>query len=144
VDVNTPGTYTLTYTATNGFFETRVERTVIVKDTIAPAIEGFSVSPSSILTPNHKLVDVALTYVASDASRVMACAPMVASNELPNGTGDGNTGVDTLVLDSRHVQVRAERAGTGRDRIYTIALSCTDASGNAATVTRTVTVPKSR
>lgn len=144
VDVNTPGTYTLTYTATNGFFETRVERTVIVKDTIAPAIEGFSVSPSSILAPNHKLVDVALTYVASDASRVTACAPTVASNELPNRTGDGNTAVDTFVLDSRHVQVRAERAGMGRDRIYTIALSCTDASGNAATVTRTVTVPKSR
>lgn len=142
VDVNTPGTYTLVYTATNGFFETRIERTVIVADRIAPAIDGFSVTPTSVWPPSHQMIDVTLSYVASDASGVGACVPSVTSNEAPNGRGDGNTGFDSLVLNSRHVQVRAERAGTSRDRIYTIALTCTDGSGNSTTDTRTVVVPR--
>lgn len=142
VDVTKPGPYTLAYTASNGLFETTVKRTVIVKDTIAPAIEGFSVTPASIWPPNHKLVTVTLTYVASDASRVTTCMPTVTSNEAPNGTADGNTASDAFVIDSHHVHVRAERAGTSRDRIYTIAVRCTDPSGNTATQTRTVFVPR--
>ncbi len=142
VDVNTPGTYTLAYTATNGFFQTRVERTVIVADRIAPSIGGFSVTPASVSPPNHQMIDVTLSYVASDASGVAVCTPSVTSNEALNGQGDGNTVSDSAVLDGHHVQVRAERAGTSRDRIYTIALTCTDGSGNATTDTRTVVVPR--
>jgi predicted extracellular nuclease len=144
VDVNKPGTYTLTYVASNGFFETSVQRTVIVRDTVAPALEGFSVSPASISPPNHKLVVVTLSYVSTDASRAVSCMPAVSSNESPNATGDGNTAADTLVTDSHHVQVRSERAGASRDRIYTIALSCADPSGNVSRQTRTVTVTGNR
>ena len=41
VDVNSPGDYTLTYSATNGYATTTVTRVVHVQDTIAPAISGF-------------------------------------------------------------------------------------------------------
>jgi hypothetical protein len=47
--------------------------------------------------------------------------------------------VDTLVIDAHQVQLRAERAG-GRDRVYSVTLTCRDASGNAAIQSRQVTV----
>jgi len=42
------------------------------------------------------------------------------------------------------VQLRAERAGSGDGRVYTITFSVTDASGNVATATATVFVPQSQ
>ena len=50
VDVNTPGEYILTYTATNGYATTTVTRLVRVQDTIAPAISGFRRHPGDPLS----------------------------------------------------------------------------------------------
>jgi hypothetical protein len=46
--------------------------------------------------------------------------------------------------DCRSVKLRAERAGGGNGRVYTITFEVTDASGNVGTATATVTVPRSR
>jgi len=64
----------------------------------------------------------------------------VSSNEAVNGSGDGNTATDWLVVDAHHVQLRAERSGNGAGRIYTITLTCTDAAGNKTVRTSTVLV----
>jgi hypothetical protein len=45
------------------------------------------------------------------------------------------------VVDVTHVELRAERNGDGKGRIYSITSTCMDAAGNAATGTITVTVP---
>ena len=67
----------------------------------------------------------------------------VTSNEPINGTGDGNTAIDWLVVDAHHVQLRAERAGTGSGRIYTIAVTVhRSPSATRTTKQTTVTVPK--
>lgn len=144
VDTTRPGTYTVTYTATNGFFTTSVDRTVVVADGTAPSIQGFSLTPSSIWPPNHKMIDVTLTYIVSDASHTAECTPSVTSSEAPNATGSGHTAADTRVIDATRVQVRSERSGETRDRVYTVTLTCGDAAGNTATETRQVRVFKNR
>ena len=48
---------------------------------------------------------------------------------------------DAVVVDAHHVLLLAERAGNGSGRIYTITITSTDASGNSAESTVTVTVP---
>jgi len=66
------------------------------------------------------------------------------SNEPVNGTGDGDLSPDWEVVDAHHVRLRAERAGTGSGRIYTINAACSDASGNVAQKGATVSVPRSQ
>ena len=92
--------------------------------------------------PNHKMVDAMLTYSITDncdAGLVPAIA--IASNESTNGSGDGNTSTDWQVIDAHHLQLRAERAGTGTDRIYTINLTATDSAGSSSSSSTIVTVP---
>jgi hypothetical protein len=73
-----------------------------------------------------------------------ACAiTAVTSNEPVDGTGDGDTSPDWTIGGGLTVALRAERAGGGAGRVYTIAVQCTDASGNAAAAVTTVGVPAS-
>ena len=63
----------------------------------------------------------------------------MTSNEPVNGTGDGDTSPDWVVVDSHHVQLRAERAAQGNGRVYTINVACPSAVGKT-----TVSVPKNK
>jgi DNA/RNA endonuclease G (NUC1) len=119
-----------------------VTRTFTVVDGIAPVIADITVTPGVLGPPNHKMIDVTVGYTATDFSGEPVCALSVASNEPVNGAGDGNTATDWQVIDAHRVKLRAERAGGGTGRIYTVAIHCTDASGNASTATGTVSVAK--
>jgi hypothetical protein len=68
----------------------------------------------------------------------------VNSNEDSNDTGDGNTNVDWQIDGPLQASVRAERSGHGSGRIYELTVTCTDASGNAASAITAVTVAKSQ
>jgi hypothetical protein len=48
------------------------------------------------------------------------------------------------VVNRTTVQLRAERAGGGSGRVYTVIVTCRDASGNAAAKSTMVNVPKSK
>jgi hypothetical protein len=111
-------------------------------DRKAPTISGFTLTPSALGPPNHKMVNVAALYSVSDASGSASCSLSVSSNEPANGNGDGNTGVDWVVLGRTSLQLRAERSGGGSGRVYTVTLSCVDSSGNTAVKTATATVSK--
>ena len=58
----------------------------------------------------------------------------VTSNE----AGDN----DWEITGKLTLRVRAERAGKGNGRVYTIAVTCKDEAGNVALSTVTVTVPR--
>lgn len=133
------GSYILTYTVTDGFNTATATRTVSVVDTTAPAIGPIALTPSVIDVPNHKMVDVTLAYSVTDVIGA-ACSVNVTSNEPIDGPGDGHTLVDYQVLNVKKVRVRAERSGLGTGRIYTIAVTCADGSGNQSTAAATVTV----
>jgi len=115
---------------------------VTVVDKTAPTVTGVTVSPASLSPPNHKMIDVLVSYTASDSCNAVACVLSVSSNQPVNGTGDGDTEPDWVIIDAHHVQLRAERAGTAQDRIYTITVTCTDAAGNQIIKQATVVVPK--
>lgn len=105
----------------------------------APGISGVSATPEVLSPPNHKFVDVTIDYTVTDDCP-NTCVLTVSSNEPINGSGDGNTSEgDWQVIDAHHVLLRAERAGTGNGRIYTITVTCTNDTNKESSV-RTVTV----
>jgi uncharacterized protein (TIGR03118 family) len=107
---------------------------------IAPAISGVSASPDELWPPNHKMVPVMVNYAVNDnCDPAPVCSLSVSDNE-GEGGGSGHTSPDWIVLDAHHVDLRAERAGTGNGRVYTIAISCQDKLGLSSNTTTAVTV----
>jgi hypothetical protein len=117
---------------------------VQVVDTTPPTITSVSADPNVLWPANHKMVAVAVTAEASDLCSATACRVVsVASDEPENGLGDGDAAPDWTITGDLAVSLRAERAGTGDGRSYTLTVECTDASGNQATAPVIVTVPHS-
>ncbi len=140
------GTTTVQCTATDTHNNTaHGSFTVTVRDTTPPQIVSITASPNSLWPPNHKMVDITVSVIATDlvdphpVSHIIS----VTSNQPINGVGDGNTSPDWIITGPLTLQLRAERAG-GTDRIYTIIIETTDASGNITNGTTTVTVSQSR
>lgn len=98
-----------------------------------PMITGASVSPSSLWSPNHKLVNAAVSYKVVDNCGSVTTQLSVTSNEPINGTGDGDTAPDWEIVDNHLVRLRAERAGKGSGRVYTITITATDSAGGSST-----------
>lgn len=115
-------------------------------DQVAPVIAMSAVN--RVWPPNHQMVKVATGISATDESGAATLTVSVASNEPIDGTGDGDTSPDWNIVETANgtydVFARAERAGTGTGRIYTITATATDACQNIATRTATVLVPKSQ
>ncbi|MEA2600211.1 MAG: hypothetical protein QOF89_1203 [Acidobacteriota bacterium] len=139
------GTTTDTCTATRqSGATTTCNFPITIQDVQVPVITGAAASPTSLWPPNHKYNDVTVAYTTSDNCSLPAaitCGLSVASNEPVNGTGDGDTDPDWVVLDNHHVQLRAERAGTGSGRVYTLTITCNDQAGRSTSQTVNVTVP---
>jgi len=114
-----------------------------VCDEIAPTFTELSVTPTELWPANHKYVDVTATVSVSDNFDPNPTITLVSvtSSEPDEGLGDGDTPNDIVIVDDFHFQLRAERAGTGMDRIYTITYRVTDACGNSTEQSVTVTVP---
>jgi hypothetical protein len=138
------GTTTVQASATDEFGNTATGSfTITVQDTIAPTVENLVASPSRLAPVNHKLINVALSASVSDT---VDAAPKirivnVTANEPVNGKGDGNTDPDWVITGDMTLQLRAERAGTGTDRVYTVHVESADAAGNTQPAAVTVTVP---
>lgn len=113
-------------------------------DTTAPSIVSVTPSPSVLTVPNHKMVPVSVSVVATDDTDPAPVAKItsVTSSEPDNGLGDGDTVNDIRITGPLTVELRAERAGKGPGRTYTITVEVKDAAGNVATATTAVFVPK--
>jgi hypothetical protein len=114
---------------------------VKVVDTTPPTIVSITASPSNLWPPNHKMIDVTVTVIATDLVDPAPTSHIVSvsSNQADNGNGDGNTSPDFIVTGPLTLQLRAERDGND-DRIYTITIATSDSSGNTANGTVTVSV----
>jgi uncharacterized repeat protein (TIGR01451 family) len=111
-----------------------------------PMITGAAADPSVLWPPNHRMVNVTVSYDVTDNCPLPpgSCTLSVTSNEPVLGHGSGHTSPDWIVLDDHHVLLRAEREGSGNGRIYTITITCVDSGGNTSTDDVTVTVPHDR
>ena len=108
-----------------GGWELTITTNAPVCETTQPVnITGVSVDKPSLWPPNHKMQDVAVSY--STGTGCATCTLSVTSNEPENGTGDGDTSPDWEVAGDHLVRLRAERAGNGGGRIYTITITCTN------------------
>lgn len=112
---------------------------ITVKDTTAPTISNISASPEYLWPPNHKMVQVTISYDVADNCSDQAHITKqlsIVSNEPINGLGDGDTepiDYEVVGTDAHTVRLRAERAGNGDGRIYTIYITATDDCGNSKT-----------
>ena len=107
-----------------------------------PTVSGAGVDRPVLWPPNHRMVDVAVRYdVADNCDAAPSCSLAVTSNEPVNGTGDGDRAPDWAIVDAHRVQLRAERAGSGNGRVYTIAIACTDSAGHVGRAQTAVSVP---
>jgi hypothetical protein len=123
---------------------------VTVADTTPPVIQSIVASPDTLWPPNHKYVRIAITAAATDVCDTSPSCRVVSvtSNEPVLGPGSGHTDPDWIIDDPgpktspAHlgVRLRAERSGRLTGRVYTIRLSCGDASGNTTPGLTTVTV----
>lgn len=111
-----------------------------------PTITGATADPSVLWPPNHRMVNVTVSYDVTDNCALPPgpCTLDVTSNEPVLGHGSGHTSPDWTVLDDHHVLLRAERSGNGDGRIYTTIISCVDSGGNSSTDSVIVTVPHDR
>lgn len=113
-------------------------------DTTPPVISAVSATPSTLGAPNHKMAPVSISVkVADNCTTPTWTVTSVSSNEPVNGTGDGDTEPDWTMAGQK-VTLRAERAGTGSGRTYTVTVTAKDAAGNLSTGTTTVSVPHNR
>jgi PKD repeat protein len=145
VGIAAEGATTLTYFAIDNAGNQEAPQTVTVRiDKNAPTLTGLPGAGCSLWPPDHRLVEVGLV-TAQDALSGSAGAPVVTvtSNEPANGTGDGDLEPDVLITGGA-VQLRAERAGNGTGRVYTIKATASDLAGNTASATATCQVPHDR
>jgi len=117
-----------------------------VEDDTPPVLTATA-SKTFLWPPNHAMVPVTIAVRASDnAGATPRISAVVASNEPVDGLGDGDTAPDWTVpeIDAQGnvgLQLRAERAGDGEGRTYTVSITATDTAGNSTTVPVTVSVP---
>jgi PKD repeat protein len=119
--------------------------TIAVVDTTPPTIASASATPNELSPPNHRMQPVVLSLSATDNCGAVTCHIVsVISNEPLNGTGDGDAAPDWLITSSLGLELRAERAGSGSGRTYSIVIECVDEKGNASSSTIPVTVPQGK
>lgn len=136
------GTTTITLTVDDGEFLSTDSVKISINDTTA-AILNVSVTPDVLWPPNHKYVKVTPTISVNDV-----CVPKtkvelvsVTSNEPDNDLGDGDTANDIVINPDGTILLRAERAGSGSGRVYSINYVATDIGGNKTFGTAEVVVP---
>jgi hypothetical protein len=135
------GTNTVMINAENAVgSEASCTTTVAEVDTNPPVIVSASPSQSTLWPPNHQMVKITISATVTDnCSSVTWKVIDIKSNEGVNAKGSGHTSPDWKILSAHCVELRAERAGNGSGRVYTISLQAKDAFGNLSAV-RTVTV----
>ena len=111
-----------------------------------PVCTAVAPSRTALWPPNHKLRTIALSGASDpDGTPVAITITGVTQDEPIDGRGDGKTSPDVVLGPAAgQVRLRAERAGGGDGRVYTVAYTATDPSGASCSGSVTVSVPHDR
>lgn len=135
-----PDTYCLDPTDPNCAGGGRVACGIIEAAAVAaPTILALTATPNVLWPVNKKLVPVAIgVTVSDDTDPAPFCGITgVTGNEPLNAS-------DSVITDPLRVNLRAERNGADTGRIYSITVTCTNASQLSSTAVVTVLVPHDR
>src|SRR5207253_1269171 len=111
-----------------------------------PPTVTLLLTPNTLWPPDHRLVGIDAQITVSDAidPNPHVVLLSVTSNEPGVGLGSGDRPNDiqdvTPLTDDRHFLLRAERAGTGNGRVYTVNYYVYDAASNGRVVAAVVVV----
>src|SRR5918995_1136591 len=112
---------------------------VTVKRDATPPAVTCAATRSTLWPPNRKLVPVAVRVTVTDATSGAGAFRLVAA-----GASDGDS-EDIVAFEVGTADVagalRAERAGSESERVYSLAYTAHDLAGNAAGCVATVVVP---
>jgi hypothetical protein len=119
--------------------------TVTGQDTRAPTLT-LALGPTLLWPPNHQLTQVTASVQAVDRCDPAPSVTLVSisSSEPDSGRAGGDVQGADVGSDDRTFSLRAERAGNGPGRIYTVRYATTDAVGNRTEQAATVVVPHDR
>ncbi|MDQ0902296.1 MULTISPECIES: pectinesterase family protein [unclassified Paenibacillus] len=116
-------------------------------DKTAPTLH-IVLDKTTLLPVNHQLETVNASIYSEDGISGIDSVVLISitSNEPDDGLGDGDQPNDIQGAEygtpDTSFMLRAERAGTGSGRVYTITYTATDKVGNKTTVSVTATVPR--
>ncbi|MGB2713732.1 MAG: FG-GAP-like repeat-containing protein [Vicinamibacterales bacterium] len=126
-------------TDNEGFTQEKTANVVITADLTAPVITNVNSAPDRLAPADGTMVPVTIDVLVTGACNDATCQVTSVTSSEPAGGQEP----DWVTVAPLKVLLRAERSGD-TDRIYTIALSCTDAAGNQSTSEVTVTVARER
>jgi hypothetical protein len=133
------GKYLVTITATDAAGNSSSAGvSLAVADTTPPSMVSLTANPSVIWSPNHQLVPVTVSAVVSDG-----CDSAPVSKIISITASEPTAPSDIQITGNLTAMLAASKDNYGTSRTYTITVQSTDASGNAATGTVIVSVPKS-
>ena len=138
-----PGEYTIVLVVNDGIEDSEPNDVVItVLDTTPPKFE-FSVTPTMLWPPNHKMAEIVPSWTVSDECDASPDVSLVSivTNEDGDTIGDGQTSGDIQIGDDGSVFVRSERSGTNKGRIYTMTYQAVDDCGNVTVRSAAVSIP---
>ncbi|MGB2808797.1 MAG: hypothetical protein WBC22_13720, partial [Sedimentisphaerales bacterium] len=117
-------------------------QTLTVVDTTPPEFT-FSVTPTMLWPPDHKMVLITPSWTVSDECDATPDVSLVSiiANEGDDTIGDGHTSNDIQIGEDGSIYLRSERSGTSDDRVYTITYQVVDDCGNATVRSATVSIP---
>ena len=103
---------------------------------VPPTISSLTATPNVLWPPNGKMVPVTIgVTVADDSDPAPACAITSVTGSEPLDVSD------STLTGPLSVSLRADRNGLGAGRVYSITVTCSNASQLSATAVVTVAVP---
>jgi len=147
VPISADGVTTLAYWATDNAGNVEARKTLTIRiDRTVPVVSGLPPADCTLWPPDHKMVQVATVTATGGISGLAFFSVTGTSSEPENGLGDGDMAPDIVItgagLGPYTVQLRAERAGMGPRRVYTLAATVTTVAGTSTTKSATCTVPR--
>ncbi|MDA3791877.1 MAG: hypothetical protein PF503_25690 [Desulfobacula sp.] len=121
------------------------EQTIILA--VSDGFECSNAKPSisKLWPPNHEMVDIHIIGVTNpDGEPPLITITGITQDEPLNDIGDGNFSPDGTGVGTDVARIRAERAGIGNGRVYTIRFIAQDSSGAMCQGEVTVSVSHSK
>lgn len=125
-------------------YATEASHTLDIHD--APPVCGYAYPSQALLwPPNHQFVPVQVLGVSEpNGGDLSIRIDGIYQDEPVVGKGDGNTAPDGKGTGTPVAHLRAERAGNGNGRVYTVSFTALNNSGGSCTGSVLVGAPKDR